>query len=89
MAGLTAFTLIIQKIARVGTDGLYNPKISPDMITRQTNVNGLSVKVTVYTDDKGVLVGASDTSLYKKRIDDTGSNAFTRSQIAAAGGKTP
>jgi hypothetical protein len=93
MEGLTAFTLVLHNIARTDTDSTFHPTADVRTIVKQGEVEGKTVKVTAYVDKNGNLVTGAGAYVagfpFKKRIDDIGSNAFTRSIIAASGSKGP
>lgn len=98
MEGLTAFTLVIHKIAQTQTDTIFQPQ--PDVRTITKQVPGLangpegstSIAVTVYVDNNGNLVQDTSSHVagfpFKKRIDDIGASPYVRSVVTAAGSKS-
>jgi hypothetical protein len=99
VAGLTAFTLVLQKIALVPVDSTYFPKPNTRKIQLEVSVpavrhlpNGATqqatadIKMTLNVDESGAIVGGPGqyASVVKRRMDNIGTDPQLRSQVAAA-----
>jgi len=91
IAGLSAFALVVQQIARCGINDQYYPKPGTAAVTK-TKLEGAplaaKIEVTVYVDEHGNVTPGLGQYAYpvKLRQDNAGADQHLRSQIAAAGG---
>lgn len=88
MRGLSEFTLVMQKIARVDFASVYFPQAQTRTVkmSLDTHVDGLIADVTVYMDADGVLTSGQNLPAIpiKGRLDNVGKYAELKSVINAS-----